>query len=100
MVNGEALCTEMLADVCTPLFPANVAVITAVPMRGGAVKSPLGEIDPLLADQLTEVCAVFLTVAVNWTLAPGVICPVSGFSDIDIGSWLPDEILSCSNCLP
>jgi len=73
MVSGAALCTVMLAEVCTPLFAAAVAVMTAVPVRVGAVNSPLGEIDPALADQITEVCAVFLTVAVNWILAPGAV---------------------------
>jgi hypothetical protein len=79
MMSGDTLCTEMLAEVCTPLFAAAVAVMTAVPVRVGAVKSPLDEIDPALADQLTKVCEVFLTIAVNWTLAPGAICAVSGF---------------------
>lgn len=101
IISGDTLCTVMLAEVCTPLFAAAVAVMTAVPVRVGAVKSPLGEIDPALADQLTEVCEVFLTMAVNWTLAPGAIWAVSGLSAID--TWLctvPEETSSCSNCLP
>ena len=71
IINGEAFCTEMLAEVCTPVFAPAVAVTTAVPALVGAVNSPPCEIDPALADQITEVWAVFLTVAVNWTFAPG-----------------------------
>ena len=68
MVSGGALCTlftEIFAEVCTPLLAAAAAVTTAVPALIGAVKSPFGEIDPVLADQRTAVCGEFWTVALN-----------------------------------
>jgi hypothetical protein len=71
IVSGFKLCTVMLAEVCTTLFAAAVAVTTAVPALLGAVNTPFEEMDPVLADQTTAVCGVFLTVAVNCTLAPG-----------------------------
>lgn len=76
----------MIADALTfPLKP--VAVTIALPECAGAVNRPRFEIEPSLADQLTPVLPVFLTVAVNcnWPLT-GIVA-VSGVSDID--TWGP-----------
>ena len=100
MVSAAEVCTEMFADAWTPLLAAAVAVMTAEAARAGAVNNPLDEIDPALADQITPVCDVFLTVAANCNLAPGAICAVSGLSAIDIWLCALDPTLSCSNCHP
>ena len=51
--------TVMFAEVRTPLLAAAAAVTTAVPALIGAAKSPCGETDPALEDQITAVWGVF-----------------------------------------
>jgi hypothetical protein len=70
IARGDTLTDVTLAEACTPLLAAAVAVTTAVPALFGAVNKPSEEIDPALADQTTAVWGVFVTVAVNCTFPP------------------------------
>ncbi len=69
------------------LSAALVAVTVYVPAVLGAVYSPLEEIVPLLADQVTEVFVVPLTVTVNCCVAPFSRDAVVGEMEIETGAF-------------
>ena len=70
--------TTVLAWAAGVATLAAVTVIVWVFADAGAVKSPVGEIFPALADQFTVVFLVPVTVAVNWTFPPATAVGLPG----------------------
>ena len=91
----EGLVTTTDADACSE-SPTRVAVITTVLLlaTSGAVNSPLGEMVPALADQVTAVFGLPLIVAVNCSCSrdPTVVLPGESESVIaraELGALTP-----------
>jgi hypothetical protein len=78
---------DAYAPVCATLLAVTLAVLVVV--LDGAVNNPVGEIVPALADHVTAVLLVLVTLAENWTVPPagtdgsaGEICTATHFKQL------------------
>ena len=86
--------TVTSAEACTAgaIFSVAVMLTLLIEDTEGAVNNPLAEIEPELADQLTAVLEVLLTVATNCCVPPVDTVALTGLT-ATLGGTVPSELI-------
>ena len=86
---GGVLVTVTVAVAVLLESPALVAVTVTVPAEAGAVNIPEEEIVPALADQLTELLVLPVTLALNCCVALVATVALAGLTETAVVGVLP-----------